>query len=412
VPWLGASLAVDFGGSRTRTTQFSGFAALRPVYESQASVTATMPLLKGLVWNEPWTRIKTSQVRYAGSQEDFRTDLMDIVQFIETGYWNLVAQKESVRVAQKSLETALSLLDQTKIEYEVGVKSRVEVVEADAGVASREFDLILAVNRYRRAQDELIDLVLGSELSAATRLEIIPADDPEAYVTYQIDLVEAAEKAYVNRPELKQAALDIERQEFELKFAKNQRLPQFDVVGSYGVSGTRGSRADLQVTNTTAFQGNFGDTYDDWFSSKGGREYTVRGVLSIPLGNISARHSVSRRNLELRRSKAMLTQLRQQIVLEVRDGARDLQSAQEGIVAAERRRIAAAEQLRAERVRLEYGESTPFNVLLREEDLVEAENEKIVALFTYRKSVVDLHRAQGTILEARNILVQEAARLR
>ena len=121
---------------------------------------------------------------------------------------------------------------------------------------------------------------------------------------------------------------------------------------------------------------------------------------------------ISRRNLELRRSKATLTQLRQQIILEVRDGARDLQSAQEGIEAAERRRLAAAEQLRAERVRLEYGESTPFNVLLREEDLVEAENEKILALFTYRKSVVDLHRAQGTILEARNILVQEAARLR
>ena len=63
-------------------------------------------------------------------------------------------------------------------------------------------------------------------------------------------------------------------------------------------------------------------------------------------------------------------------------------------------------------MRLEYGESTPFKVLEKEQDLVEAENEKIGALFTYRKSVIDLHRARGTILEARNIVVDQAAALR
>ena len=36
----------------------------------------------------------------------------------------------------------------------------------------------------------------------------------------------------------------------------------------------------------------------------------------------------------------------------------------------------------------------------------------IFALFTYRQSVVDLHRAQGTILQSRNIVVEEAAQLR
>ena len=43
---------------------------------------------------------------------------------------------------------------------------------------------------------------------------------------------------------------------------------------------------------------------------------------------------------------------------------------------------------------------------------MEAENEKIAALFQYRKSEIDLHRAQGTILEARKIVVDQAAALR
>ena len=114
----------------------------------------------------------------------------------------------------------------------------------------------------------------------------------------------------------------------------------------------------------------------------------------------------------LRRAKTSLAQLKQQIILQVRNGARNLASAQEGIEAANRRVAAASEQLRAERVRLEYGESTPFRVLQKESDLVEAENEKITALYTYRKSVVDLHRAQGTTLLSRNIVVEEAAPLR
>ena len=58
--------------------------------------------------------------------------------------------------------------------------------------------------------------------------------------------------------------------------------------------------------------------------------------------------------------------------VEVRDAIRNMLSAQEWIEAAERRRLAAAEQFRAESIRLEHGESTPFDVLQRERDLVDA----------------------------------------
>ena len=69
---------------------------------------------------------------------------------------------------------------------------------------------------------------------------------------------------------------------------------------------------------------------------------------------------------------------------------------------------AAQEQLEAERARLENGESTPFEVLQRERDLVEAEQQKIVAQQTYHNSVTSLNRAQGTTLRVRNIAVEDA----
>jgi outer membrane protein TolC len=412
IPYLGATVGLEYRADKIDTTFGKGFfQTINPEWNSSLALTGSLPLLKGLIWNEPWTRVKTSAVRLRGSKQGFRTDLMDVVQTIENNYWNLIANKDAVKVAEKSLDTARSLLGQTEVQYEVGVKSRVEVVEAEAGVASREVDLIRAVNRYRRSQDELIDVVLGTRLTADSRLEFEPTDDPSDYLHYEINLHEASEKAFANRPELAIAAYEIERQELQLRFAKNQRLPQLDIQGRFGVSGKVGKDVSGAVPPDDTGDG-LGDATGDWFSHAGGRDFSVRGVVSIPIGNVAARHSVSRTRLELRRAKTQLIRLRQNIILEVRDRARNLESAQEGIEAAERRRLAAAEQLRAERVRLEYGESTPFNVLQKEEDLVEAENEKILAVRLYRTSLVDLNRAQGTILKARNIVVEEAAVLR
>ena len=166
---------------------------------------------------------------------------MDTVRDIEGAYWGLIANEEQLRVEEKSLETAKALLEQTKTQYEVGVVSKVEVTEAEAGVAAREFSRITAEATYLTAQDRLIDLVLGPNLTAESKLMIEPTDRPEDYVAYDIDVEEAVRKGLENRPELAVAQREIERQEIQLKFAKNQRLPQLDLVGEYGNEGLSGS---------------------------------------------------------------------------------------------------------------------------------------------------------------------------
>jgi outer membrane protein TolC len=157
---------------------------------------------------------------------------------------------------------------------------------------------------------------------------------------------------------------------------------------------------------------NFGDTFDDYYTGDASDQFAARVVLTIPIPNTAARHGVSKAELELRQAISEQRRLEQNIILEVRQKARNLESAQEGIVAAERSSEAAAEQLRAEKIRLEYGESTPFDVLLRESDMVEAESEKINALQIYRTSATQLDRAQGTILQSRNIRLDEVSELR
>jgi outer membrane protein TolC len=409
LPWLNTSFTTAI--LTTETDRNSGVQALSPEYRTGLVFIARQPLLRGLIWNETWTQVKASAVGYQGSLEELRRVLMETVQAIENSYWALIANEERVRVTQKSRETAQALLDQVKTQYEVGVVSKVEVVEAEAGLATREFDLITAQNLYENSMDALIDLVLGPNLAPESEIYIEPSDRPDEYVPYDIDVEQAAALAFQHRPEIALAQKAIEQNDILLHFAKNQRLPQFDIEGRYGHEGLAGNTNPalnpVFGSPNPDFFGGWTDSFDPSSNS-----YGIRGIVTVPLGNIRGRHSVSKAELELRRSRVAKRRIEQTVILEVRTAARTLESAQEGIEAAERGRAAAEEQLRAERIRLEYGESTPFDVLQREEQLVTAEQQYIFAFQVYRDAVTGLDRAQGTILRNRNIQIEPASRLR
>jgi outer membrane protein TolC len=415
LPLLSTQYSAKLASQRV-TTNFR-FSDLSPEYRSTTIFSLTQPLLRDLIWNEPWTRVKVSTIGYESSLEAFRLDVMNIVAGTEDAYWNLIADHEEMLVAEKSLETARALLDQTQIQYDVGVVSKVEVVQAEAGVADREFRLIVARNRYRQSQDDLIDLVLGEQLRPETTLAIEPTDRADDYVTYDVDVEESTRVAFENRPELTLANQEIERLVIQEKFAKNQRLPRLDVTGSYFYQGLSGRdnpdcRDFAGALCVSGLPPNYGDSYNNFYASNGANNWDVRGYFSIPIPNTSARHRYTQAQIELRQARTQKRRVELDIVVQIRTAARDILSSQEGIEAAERGVAAAAEQLRAEEIRLEYGESTPFDVLLREDDLVTSESQKITAFQAYRTSLTALDRQQGTILRNRNIAIDEVLSMR
>lgn len=424
VPRVGWTYRLAYSGSDLSTN--SSVQTLGTTYTSNLTLSLAAPLLKGAWWGAAWTQVELTGIGSQLALEQFRQRLTDIVAGIETGYWNLAATKQNLGVANKSLETRRALLEQTKAQYDVGVVSRVEVTEAEAGVAEREFNQITADNFYRNAQDELIDRVYGPRLTPSSRVEIEPTDRPEDYVTFALDPEASMRRALERRPELVIARQQLEQSEILVKFAKNERLPQLDAVGSYGTHGLAGNDPNCSFaallagtcpvpnppTQPPGIGTDYADNDDFWFDGNKNRVWSAGAVLSIPIPNTSARANVSKAELELRRANTNLKRTEQDIVKEVRDAVRNLASALEGVEAAERFVAAASEQLRAERIRLEHGESTPFDVNLREEALVQAESQRIAALRVYHGQVTALDRAQGTLLEDRSIVLEDALTLR
>ena len=140
-----------------------------------------------------------------------------------------------------------------------------------------------------------------------------------------------------------------------LKFARNQLLPQVDAVGTYGYNGLSG--------RTNSAPDLFGGARACRFRARpslsrhGRRVLRVAtapapgrpgAILSIPIGNVTARAQRRRAQFDLRRAETHPAPRGAAIVLNIREAIRVQRAAQEGIEAAERSRLAAEEQFRAE----------------------------------------------------------------
>ncbi|HTO70406.1 MAG TPA: TolC family protein [Myxococcota bacterium] len=398
---------------------------LKPQYTSAWTNSLTLPLLRDLYWSTPTYLVERSKLDSQISDASFNSQLQDGVFLVEGSYWALSAARALERSTQKGVDTANDLLEQTKVQYQVGTVSKVLVTQAEAGVAQRESEHISALNSVRRAQDTLLTAILQPGVNDYSSTNI-RTEEP-TFVDYQVDANAAVEKARASRPELYQVQKQLEEAEIAEKWSWNQKLPAFDVGASYtmnGISGTQkippGTPIGFQDDPNTptlfdpkqVFEPPFGygtspgAAHDRYFAGNGFHNWTFGATLSYPLGNETADSRYIQRKIELRRAKTSLAREEQDVVLSVRTAVRELQSSIDAVKAAQRARIASEETLRAEEERLRLGDSTPHNVLLFQNDLLTAESNEITQLQLYRTAISALERAQGTLLESRGISVE------
>jgi outer membrane protein TolC len=403
---LGISYNSHVNMQRIETTSF--FRELDPEWFTNWINEVRVPLLKNFVHNEADLLVRRSRIGNQIAQEDFRRQLIDEVLEIERTYWDLTAAIDEHRVADKSLATAKSLLEQTRVQYEVGVVSRVAVTQAVSGMAEREENEITARFRVENVEEELLVLIVAPGEDGYENTKIRP--ESPGMVQYEVDIDAAVRRALETRPELDVARNRVRDSEVEMEFAENQRLPELDVVGSYSLNSIAGDAKDNPATGTPRdFEGNDSstDTLNDFFTGDADRSWSVGAQFSIPIPNTTARSRFKQRKIEHRRSLTELRREEQRIILQTRLAARALLAALERIEASERRQDAAEEALRAEEEKLRLGDSTPFTVLEFEEDVAEAENGLIRALQVYRVAISELERAQGSLLPSRGISIEQ-----
>lgn len=387
---FGASFDASYTTRRSLTN--SSFSTFRPQWNNQAGVALTIPLLKGAGVAPNYSSILIARNTRIISIHVFEKTLTESVFAIHQAYWDLVFAIENHKVKVQSLAVARKLRDENVKKYEQGVLAKVDVTQAESGVASQEEGILTAEAQVHNAMDRLKRLVDPRLLKVDEN--VWPSDAPRSYdVEIDVRAVEdeSMKEALEKRPDYVQLVQEEDSLRLTIAKAEDDLLPKLDLTGRAFLNGLD---EDFGGSNRDAFD----------FDS---RELTGGIVFEWPLGTSTARGTLNRAELEKRRLLLRRANLENQILVEVREAVRRIKTDEKRIQATRKARILAQEQFDAELNRKERGLSTTFRVLDVQEDLTLAQTNEIKAMIDYRLSLANLDRVTGTLLAKSDIRLQE-----
>lgn len=384
----GANYDINYSPQRTFVAGNTGF-LFNPGYTSGLALTLTQPLLKNFGVDINKTFISVAQNNAKVEEHVFTDRVLTVIATVEQTYWEVVFANENLKVAQSALKAAEELLASNRAKAKAGVMAIVDVLQAEAAVAARVEQVIIAEKAIRDQEDQLRRLLNPAEEELRQDVHVIPLDQPVKTLD-PLSLEEAIDVALKLRPEVLQAGKNTETADLNTKFAKNQLLPNLAIQGTGGMAGLGRDGADM-------FNKNFsGDFYN----------YGAGLVLSYPLGNRSAWSQYNKRQLEGRNAQFSLQSVRQQIIVGVREAVRRVQTDFKRIETTRSARIMAEKQLQAEQERLNVGLSTTRFVLDFQRDLATARGNELRAVVDYNKALSNLSRTKATTLERYKIELQ------
>jgi outer membrane protein len=400
----GGVVGVSFPNGRFETN--SQFSLLNPSFSSGLDLSYTQPLLRGFGRGATEYGIEVAKVSSDLSQQQFVFEVISTIQNVENSYWNLVAARYALTVAEESLKLAEELHSNNKVRVDVGTLAPLELVQSEAQIATRQEAIIRARGTVGDAED-LLFFYLNIDQGDAWSRAIVP--DTEAIIEHPaVDLDEAIRTALAARPELLSQQLRIRSAALDQAFLAQDVKPRLDLKATYGLSGLGGDVVIRNPDGTVASTVPGG--WDDAFEQVTGFDFpgwSIGVELGIPIQNRSAKARKLIADLAVEASKDTAKQLELRVTTEVRAAVRGLETSREQLESAKVSTRLAEKNLDAERKKYDNGLSTAYQILQVQDDLTAARYRQVAAVTGYRKSLVEYNRATGTLLANSNVSITE-----
>jgi outer membrane protein TolC len=405
----GGTLTLSLGSDQYDTNR--SFQTINPRYGSDLRLDLRQPLLKNFGLGINQKEIVVAKNNLEMSKSRFMSTLQDTIYNVEEAYWNLVYSIGYMQVMDQSLKLAREQLAKSKRSVEIGNLAPIEVKSAQAEVATREADILQAEANVKNNEDRLKNIInLQAELGAA-EVRLVPTDQPSLELK-QMEYKQAVGLALSNRPDMRERKIDIKTKKVELTYARNQLLPDLSLTASFwspGISGTQilykdGNALTGEVVGTIpggasdALKNTFEFLYPNW---------SVGLTLSVPLANIITRSQVAMASVNYRQSQLRLKNQEQQVLLDIRNSLRAVQTNYKRIQAYRLARELTEKKLEGEMQKLQVGTSTNFQVIQFQRDLANARSQELRAVVDYVLSLANQQRVLGISLKEHNVTLKE-----
>jgi outer membrane protein len=399
LPW-GANYAVNWNNSRFTTNDLS--ASVNPRLGSNMSLSFTQPLLRNLEIDQIRQQVLDTKKGRELSDIQLTGVITGTLRAVKNAYWDLSYALANLKTQEQSLQLSQQSLKDEQKRVEIGVRAPIDIVQAQAEVASNEERVIVAEAAIKAAQDNLRALILDPGTPDFWNVIFEPTD-AASFAAQAIDVDAAVRNALDKRSDVRSAKNSLQQSDVNIKYYRNQVKPDVNANVSYittAAGGVQLSQVDLAaaasgaaINRSIVAERGFGSVLGDVFQNTY-PNWTVGVSINYPLGSNIAQANLARVRLQYAQAQAQLKNLEMQVATQVRGVGRNVQTNQQRVQSARASRELQERKLEAEEKKLAAGMSSSFFVFQAQRDLALARTAEIQAISDYNKSLVDFEAVQ------------------
>ena len=394
------------GGKTANNSQFTNF---NPSITQSLLFTVSQPLLRDRGRYVQRIPIFVARSRLKLTGEQVRERVIGLLVQAENAYWDVIDQRESLRVRENNLELARAFLERSRRELELGAISPLDIYQPEQQFATAQVGVTQFQYRLQQAEDTLRRWI-GADFDPALRyapLVLTETAEPPVYIP-SFEPEEQVAKALRLRPELEQNRRSLEIDDLNIRSSTNQLRPNLMLNANYSAQGRGGNFFERSLlgsgSTSSVVPGGFPDALDQLFQFRF-PTYGFGFTLQIPLRNRRAAANLADARIQKRRNLYSLRSIEQQVRQEVLNAVAGVEQSKAGILQATVARDFAQKRLDAEQKKYDLGVTTAFLVLDSQTTLVLSEADLLAQVIAYRRSMLNLLRATGDLLETRGVVL-------
>ncbi len=383
----GATYSVDLNYTKAETERPDpGPNSLDPTYRTSIGASIVQPLLRGAGTTVTKASLLAARNSVRGSAEALQESRVLAAFDTIVAYWNYYFARRNLQTRELLVEQSQALVDINTKKKNVGTMIELDIIEAEAELAQRQSERIVAINEIDRAADELRRLIFDFEDREMWAVELLPLTDASADYVDAPPWREAATIALDERPELRRRREFLKNNDIALVVAENDLLPRLDLDASVRFNQLAGSKGQAL---------NFSDDFYD----------LAAGItLEVPIGNRTARYGLAIARLQKLQALIDYKNSENQVIQEIRNGVRELDNSRKQIDATTETVRLSAKRFATLTAKKNVGNATVFEVREAQSTWREAIDSQTRALFDYEVARAQLYASQGTLLEKYGIL--------
>ena len=379
---------------------------LNPVAAPHMDITISQPVLRGYGTRLNDRGIRIAQVNTTASLEVFRSRLLDLVAGVLNQYWGFVSANDELQARRRAMQFTQKFYEDTQKEIAAGAIPRVELPRAEAELAKRRQDVLIAEQSLNlqaislkaslsRTPDPALDT---AEIVALDQIQIPDADDLPP-------LRQLVVTALAKRPDVAVSKFRDQTSEMDLPGTTNPLLPNFTgAVQTFnrGVAGTpvAGNGADRY------FVGGYGSALSQVFR----RDFpnTIENLsFTATIKNRQAQADYGIAQLQFVQSQLSSEKDSNTILVDISARLSALRQSRARYSAARDTRVLEEQLLEADQKKFSSGIATFNDIINDQRALVAAQISEVNAMATYARARVSLDQTLGETLERNHITLNE-----